>query len=27
MGKRAATARVDAERADFWHAGHPTLGS
>jgi poly-beta-1,6-N-acetyl-D-glucosamine synthase len=26
MGKRAATARVDAERADFWHAGHPTLG-
>jgi len=23
MGKRAATARVDAERARFWHAAHP----
>jgi biofilm PGA synthesis N-glycosyltransferase PgaC len=23
MGKRAATARVDAERAHLWYAGHP----
>ena len=23
MGKRAATARVDAERAHLWHASHP----
>src|SRR5260370_2655094 len=23
MGKRAATARFDAERAHLWHAGHP----
>jgi hypothetical protein len=23
MGKRAATARVDAERARLWHASHP----
>jgi exopolysaccharide biosynthesis WecB/TagA/CpsF family protein len=26
MGKRAATARVDAERADLWHANHPHAG-
>ena len=26
MGKRAATARVDAERARLWHASHPALG-
>ena len=25
MGKRAATARVDAERAQLWHASHPAL--
>jgi hypothetical protein len=23
MGKRAATARIDAERADLWHGNHP----
>jgi poly-beta-1,6-N-acetyl-D-glucosamine synthase len=23
IGKRAATARVDAERARLWHASHP----
>ncbi len=27
MGKRVATARVDAERAHLWHAGHPTAGT
>ncbi len=27
MGKRAATARVDAERAALWHASHPAPGS
>jgi N-acetylglucosaminyldiphosphoundecaprenol N-acetyl-beta-D-mannosaminyltransferase len=26
MGKRAATARVNAERAQLWHDSHPTLG-
>ena len=26
MGKRAATARVDAERAHLWHASHPGPG-
>ena len=25
MGKRAATARVDAERARLWHARHPAI--
>ena len=23
MGKRTATARIDAERAQLWHEGHP----
>jgi poly-beta-1,6-N-acetyl-D-glucosamine synthase len=27
MGKRAATAQVDAERARFWYATHPAPGS
>ena len=27
MGKRAATAQVDAERAHLWHASHPARGS
>ena len=27
MGKRAATARVEAERAAIWHAAHPALES
>ena len=27
MGKRAATARVNAERAGLWHASHPAAGS
>jgi N-acetylglucosaminyldiphosphoundecaprenol N-acetyl-beta-D-mannosaminyltransferase len=27
VGKRAATARVNAERAHLWHASHPASGS
>jgi hypothetical protein len=27
MGKRAATARVNAERAGLWYASHPAAGS
>ena len=27
MGKRAAAARVEAERAHLWHASHPAPGS
>ena len=27
MGKRAATARIDAERAPLWHASHPAARS
>jgi poly-beta-1,6-N-acetyl-D-glucosamine synthase len=27
MGKRAATARIDAEQAQLWHASHPAPGS
>jgi glycosyltransferase involved in cell wall biosynthesis len=27
IGKRAATARINAERAELWHASHPTLES
>jgi hypothetical protein len=27
LGKRAATARINAERAQFWHSSHPITGS